>query len=440
MRDRGNSPKKQLATILFDDKAAESSQTRESVSRFLDGVATLEAKHGTPILIFQDGASEAYYIKCSLLASDAANLCDLNAKLDVKSNESYRANRELFLEHVTYKRMETDAEKGREFNDIIVEYNTSYSDSTPLKVWGGQHRIKAILSAHSKSNRHHGFRIYFDLTKKQRMEVALISNLNIAVSNDTFDRMIEETMYGNILNKWCQKAGFLNTGEDFPDVGSRSEKITVKKARSFVVNFYLGKKRGEQLKNGDLDRNVYEPYLAETGIKGGGAAGLTGDPVYGQVMSENTIMNDEALLKAGKKFLSLHNAQYKAVTNKKTSVKNITGYRNKALIESVLCGWSYVAGLLQPHSERLNRHYRIPKTSGKYPDPLNAEEMSKYKHDKDKPTYRGLATRSALKDRQRIAQLFLAKSLKDNVLIDKRFMDQAVSQVVGLLSLSEGYA
>ncbi len=185
-----------MIKILFDDKAKESSQTRNSVSDFLGQVNSLESKHDMHIVIFQDGASGAYYIKCSLLASDVSRLCDLNAKLDVNSSESYRANRELFLKHITFQRMENDAQKGREFNDIIVEYNKEYQSETPLKVWGGQHRIKAISNAHTKTNRYHGFRIYFDLTKDQRTDVALISNTNISVSNDTFDRIIEDTIYG----------------------------------------------------------------------------------------------------------------------------------------------------------------------------------------------------------------------------------------------------
>ncbi|MCX6032682.1 MAG: hypothetical protein NT169_25795 [Chloroflexi bacterium] len=427
-----------MIKILFNETARESAQARNSVSAFLERVETLEAKHDMPVIIFQDGASCAYYIKCSLLASDAARLCDLDAKLDITSPESYRANRVLFLTHFTYQRMASDAAKGREFNDIIVEYNTEYSSGNPLKVWGGQHRIRAISTAYTKTNRYHGFRIYFNLNKDQRTEVALISNTNIAVSNDTFDRIIEETLFGGVLRKWCQKVGFLGDEEDFPDVGSRSEKITVKKARSFVVNFYLGYKRGQELNTAELDHNVYEPYLAETGIKAG--TGITVDRTYSEIMKEYDILNDSALLLAGQRFLALHNAQYKAVVDSKTLIKNITGYRNKALIESVLCGWSYVAGLLQSHPERLSNHYRIPKTSGKIPDPLNAKDMSKYKHDKDDPTYRGLGTRSATKDRQRIAQLFLAKSLEENVAIDEKFMDKAVSQVIGLLSLSQGYA
>ena len=429
-----------MTTILFDDQAERDFQTESLVAAFLNRIATLETKHNMPVIIFQDGASSAYYIKSSLLASDAAELCDLEARLDVAGSDSYRANRQLFLKHLTYQRMEADATRGREFNDIIVEYNTEYNPQTPLKVWGGQHRIKAISSAYTKSDRYHGFRIYFNLNKDQRTEVALISNTNIAVSNDTFDRMIEETTFGGVLRKWCQKVGFLGDKEDFPDVGSRSEKITVKKARSFVVNFYLGQERGRELASTELDRNVYEPYLVETGVKTGAEREITVDRTYEKVMGDHDILSDTALLTAGQRFLALHNAQSRAVADPKTPIKKIKSYKNKAFVESVLCGWSYVAGLLQSHPRRLENHYRVPRTSSKIPDPLNAEEMSKYKHDKDEPTYRGLGTRSAARDRQRIAQLFLAKSLEDNVLIDQKFMDKAVSQVIGLLSLSQGYA
>ena len=398
--------------IIFDNRAKEDSHAMSQVSNFLKQVTTLEVKHEMPVIIFQDGASGAYYIKSSLLASDAAKLCDLDAKLDVKSSDSYKTNRQLYLNHMTYQRMAADASKGREFNDIIVEYTVQYAPETPLKVWGGQHRIKAISGAFTKSDRYHGFRIYFCLNKVQRTEIALVSNTNISVSNDTFDRMIEETIFGGVLRKWCQKVGFLADREDFPDVGSRSEKISVKKARSFVVNFYLGYERGKKIISSDLDRNVYEPYLVETGIKTGTNKEITVDPTYEKIMNQQNILSDEALLKAGQRFLALHNAQYRAVSDPKSSIKNIKGYKNKTFIESVLCGWSYVAGLLQSTPERLENHYRIPKTSAKVPDPLNAEEMSKYKHDKDEPTYRGLGTRSALRDRQRVAQLFFSKKFR----------------------------
>jgi len=410
---------------VYDD------EIKRAVIEFLDKVSTLEAKHQVPIIVLQDGTQGAYYIKCSLLASDAAKLCDLNAKLVANKPESLRANRELMLSKSTYLKMEEDAATGREFNDIIVEYTTEYDPATPLKVWGGQHRISAI-SRTGKSDRYHGFRVYFNLSKNQRSDLALISNTNIAVSNDTFDRMVEETTFGNKLRKWCQIVGLLGENEDFPDTGARSEKITVKRARSFVVNFYLGKERGKQLTSEELDLKVYEPYLASTGV--------IIDQRYAEVMRDNDILAGEDLITAGKKFVTLHKVQYKAVTSGQSGVANRKAYRNKAFVESVLCGWSYVAGLLQSHPERLENHYRLPKTTSKVPDPLNAQEMSEFKYDSDPPTYRGLGTRSSAKDRQRIAQLFLAKSLGKNAVIDKNLMHKAVSQVEWIIRRPQGYA
>jgi len=157
-------------------------------------------------------------------------------------------------------------------------------------------------------------------------------------------------------------------------------------------------------------------------------------------MNKENILKDTGLIEAGKRFAALHNAQYRAVVDPSNSIENRKSFRTKAFIESVLCGWSYVAGLLQSHPERLANHYRIPKTNNKIPDPLNAKEMSEFKHDSDKPTYRGLGTRSSSKDRQRIAQLFLAKSREENVYLDKNFMNKAVSQVMGILYSSQGYA
>jgi len=417
--------------IVFDRNAAPSDDVERSVAELLKRVSTLEVEYKMPVIVFQDGAKGAYYTKCSFLASDAATLCDLNARLDPNNPESLKANRELMLKKHTYLKMEKDATAGREFNDIIVEYNTDYDFDTPFKVWGGQHRISAISRA-GDSKRYHGFRVYFNLSKGQRSDLALTSNTNIAVSSDTFDRMVEETIFGNELRQWCQTVGLLDEGEDFPDTGARSEKITVKRARSFVVNFYLGRELGKRLGPDELDARVYEPYLAATGT--------TIDPKYEEIMNANDILGDEALIEAGHRFTALHNAQNRAVTSGEGGIKNWKGYRNKALVESVLCGWSYVAGLLQSHPERLENHYRVPRTTSKVPDPLNAEEMSEFKHqDYDKPTYRGLGTRSAIKDRRRIAQLFLAKSLEKNVVINKRFMTKVVSRVIGLVALSDGY-
>ena len=420
--------------ILFEKSAKKSEDIEKLVSSFFKNVPTLESELNIPAIIFQDGVNNSYYIKCQILASVASKIIDLNAKINTKDPESFRANRELMLKHTTYLKMKLDASKGREFNDIIVEYNHGYNTDRPLKIWGGQHRVYAISETVKLADHYHGFKIYFDLDKNQRTEVALISNTNMGVSDDTFDRMLEETTFGNTLRKWCQKIGFLGTKEDFPDVGSRSEKITVKIARSFIVNYYFGLNKGKTIEGEDLDKNIYEPSVTETGV--------SIDVKYAEIMNKegNKILSDKGLIEAGEKFLELHKTQYEKVKENPKKIPNIKAYRNKVLIISVLCGWSYVAGLLQNHRARLLNHYKIPKTTSKIPDPLNAEEMSNFKHDSDPPTYRGLGTRQSPKDMQRLAQVFLAKSLTDSCALDKRFLQKAVSTVVGLTALKKGYA
>ena len=420
--------------ILFEKNAKKSGKIEKLASKFFEGISTLENEFDMPIVIFQDGIDNSYYSKCHILASDASKIIDLNAKINPEDSESFRANRELMLQHTTYLKMESDALKGREFNDIIVEYNLDYDKDKPLKIWGGQHRAYAISKAVNSINRYHGFKVYFNLNKNQRTEVALISNTNMTVSDDTFDRMLEETTFGNILRNWCQKIRFLGPKEDFPDVGSRSEKITVKLARSFIVNYYMGLDKGKTIESKDLDKNIYEPYVTETGV--------LIDPEYNKIMNEkeNKILGDKGLIKAGEKYLELHKTQRERVKENPKKIDQRKAYRNKALVVSVLCGWSYVAGLLQNHKARLLNHYKIPKTTLKIPDPLNAEEMSKFKHDSDPSTYRGLGTRQSAQERQRLAQVFLAKSLMDTCTLDKRFLQKAVSQVVGLTTLKKGYA
>jgi len=421
--------------ILFDDKAIEDDTEYKKVEVFLKEVNTLEATKKSPITIYQDGKSRGYYIKCGISAEVACPLLDINAKLDPTDKDSFRANRELLIEHNTYKRMVSDAKKGREFNDIIVEYTKDYSPEKPLKIWGGQHRVKAIQEAYQEAgiSRHHGFKIFFNLSKQQRTEIALISNTNIAVSNDLFDRLQEETLVGLRLRTCCYQLGLLKEGDDFPDLGSRSEKITVKLARTFVTNFYKGKENADGLKNMDLDKNIYEPYLCESGVNL--------DSEYERIINNygDSIWQDIALLNAGKAFTALHKAQYNAVKRSR-GIANRKGFRNKAMTESVISAWAYVAGLLQNSLQRRQNHYKVPKTNRSIPDPLNAKEMSTFRHNSDDPTYRGLGTRSALKDRQRMAQLFLAKSLGQNNVIDKSLMNKAVSQVVGIKSLQKGYA
>lgn len=419
------------AKTVFDPYSAVSDDVQKAVNEFLSKVETLEVAQGNKIIIHQDGVEKSYYIRCCLLGKIATPLIDLNARLIPQSPDSFRANRELLLKHRTFHRMSQDAANGREFNDIIVEYNNAYNPGKPLKVWGGQHRSRAIqLATEKEVSRYHGFRVYFCLTKEQRSALALVSNTNINVSYDLFDRQLEETLVGPYLRKWCERVGLLSQDEDFPDAKSRAERVTTQLARTFIVNYFLGKKRGNELAADQLDKNVYEPYLCQTG-------GVLDEQYYAIVSNQNvSIWNDRGLEEAGKSFAQLNRVQSESI---RKSEINRKGFRTKALTLSVLPAWAYIAGLLQPHSTRLKNHITVPKPTKGEPDPLNAREMSQYKHDKDLPTYRGLGNRSSMTDRQRMAQVFLARSLDSEATFDKKLINKAVSTVIGLKVLSNGY-
>jgi hypothetical protein len=418
--------------IKFDKNANENQEVETTVKTFLGDIDTAEKTRNVPVLIYQDGVKKSYYIRCTISGETMSKVISLDARLDPQSGETFRGNREILLTHNTFLRMRADAENEREFNDIIAEYITSYLLEKPLKVWGGQHRSRAIIDVflQKKVSRYHGFRVYFCLSKEQRAELALISNTNIAVSNDLFDRQLEETYMGPHLRRWCAKVGLLKPGEDFPDVGSHAERITTQGARSFIVNYFKGKPTGEQLDNAQLDRNVYEPYLCQSGI--------FLDEEYRQLTERmgSKLWADGGLLEAGKAFARLHKAQSGAM---KKSRSNYRVFRLKALAPSVLSAWSYVAGLLQSHPARLQIHLTVPQPPKGAPDPLNAEEMSRFKYYQDIETYRGLGTRSILKDRQRMAQIFLARTIDPAATLDRKLLNQAVNQAAALRFFSKGY-
>ena len=167
------------------------------IDEFREEVPSLEATQKLPFVLMQDGKSQAYYIECHLLASDAVPLADLDAVLDPDEQEQFRLQRELQTSNPAFLQMCEDAIGKRQFADIIAEYDTSYRPDTPLKVLGGQHRLEAMKRAfeNQQTSRYHGFRIYFGLTVDQRNEIAQIANTNIAISLDLLDRM-QETVRG----------------------------------------------------------------------------------------------------------------------------------------------------------------------------------------------------------------------------------------------------
>ena len=418
--------------VLFDKNAKKNDEVENTILEFLDGVDTLERTRNVPVYIFQDGVKKSYYIRCTITGKTMTSIISLDARLNPESGEAFRDNRELLQTHNTFLRMKADANNEREFNDLIAEYITSYLPDKPLKIWGGQHRSRAIIDAYAdkKVSRYHGFRVYFCLSKEQRTELALISNTSIAVSNDLFDRQLEETYMGPFLRRWCTKVGLLEKGEDFPDVGSHAERITTQGARSFIVNYFKGKQISGQVKAAELDRNVYEPYLCQTGI--------FIDEEYRQLTEKmgSDLWTDKGLTEAGKAFARLHKAQYSAIKKSKTNYKV---FRMKAMVPSILTAWSFVTGLLQSHAKRLEVHMTVPLPPKDAPDPLNAEEMSQFRYYQDIETYRGLGTRAIMKDRQRMAQVFLARSIDAEATLNKKLLDQAVNQFAALRFFSRGY-
>jgi len=418
--------------IVFEKNAVRKPNVENAVSDFLEKIDTLEKLKKLPVSVFQDGVKKSYYIRCAISGKTMSNAISLDARLNPESGETFRDNREILQTHNTFLRMKADAENEREFNDLIAEYITSYLPEKPLKIWGGQHRSRAIIDAYraKKVSRYHGFRVYFCLTKEQRTELALISNTSMSVSNDLFDRQLEETYMGPYLRRWCTKVELLKDGEDFPDVGAHAEKITTQGARSFLVNYFKGEETGKQITDGELDRNVYEPYLCGTGI--------FLDEEYRQLVEKmgDNLWADKALNEAARAFAKLHRAQYSAIKKSNINFKN---FRMKATVPSVLTAWSFVAGLLQSHPERLKLHLTVPEPPKGAPDPLNAKEMAEFRYYQDIETYRGLGTRAIMKDRQRMAQVFLARSLNAGAVLDRKLLDQAVNQFAALRFFKKGY-
>jgi hypothetical protein len=418
--------------IVFEKHAAPDKSVEKTVRGFLKNIPTLEQLRKLPVIIFQDGVKKSYYIRCAITGKTMASFISLDARIDPESGVTFRGNREILESHNTFIRMRADAQNQREFNDIIAEYITSYQPKKTLKVWGGQHRSRAIIDAyrHKKVSRYHGFRVYVNLTKEQRIELAMISNTSIAVSNDLFDRQLEETYMGPYLRNWCVKVGLLKEREDFPDVGSHAERITTQGARSFIVDYFKGKQTGAQIDDAELDRNVYEPYLCQTG------AFL--DEEYQKLTKKMgaALWTDKGLNEVAQAFAALHKAQYGAI---KKSRVNFKVFRMKAMAPSVLTAWSFVAGLLQSHPARLAVHLTVPHSPKGVPDPLNAEEMNQFRYYQDIETYRGLGTRSIMKDRQRMAQVFLARSIDPAATLDKKLLNQAVNQATALKFFRKGY-
>jgi hypothetical protein len=363
------------------------------IDQFLEMFTPHEIKNGTKLILQFDEKSEAHYLICHLEASDLASACDLEATLEGNDeDEIYKLNRDITEDEMAYKAMEEDALRGRTFEDMVTEYDTSYRSRQPLKVYGGQHRIKAITkSVKTKGKTAHGIRVYFDLSREQKVEIATVNNTSIAVPNDLLDRMREQLM-GSELCDWCQTVGLLNKGEDFAD-RKRPEFPTVRIARTLLVNFYMGMEAQED--------NFHRPIVCKSG-------GL--DESYLNVR-EKIDWTDERLIQMGKEFTKLHKLQRERVNNRLED-KNAE-FARKALSLTVVGSWAYAAGLFLRNEEYLKCHYSLPDSVSAPDDPLNAKALSLARlKGVDPDTYRGLGTRTSSNELGRMLEVFIVLATK----------------------------
>jgi len=362
------------------------------VKSFLDSFKIHEKEN---ITVHTDNKTFAFYIECHVYAEDILTKGTIDVPLDPENQPEYRANREVVEGNSAYLRMIEDANSRRVFSGIIAEFNPGYEPETPLKIIGGQHRYLAIEAAADRGiYEYHGFKIYFGLNTEQRLDVQLISNTNIAVSTDLLDRMFE-TVKGPDLRLWCQSCGILEPGQDFTDKKQRGSQISVRGARTLIANFINGKK----IDDSSFDSQKTIPTIVGTGGTGGS------DDEWEAIRLTPGLWIDPELKRMGSEFAELVKAQNDAFKHKQNFE-----FAEKAQSYSVIAAWAYTAGILYKNSVRLQRHYDLKNTTGI--DPLNATVLAKGRHKTDPENYRGLGTRTDIKDRGRLVELFFLQAEK----------------------------
>ncbi len=389
----------------------------EQIKDFWENLPILEKKQNAPLMILSDNKSGAFYTECHLLAKDYISLSDKDSTIDPDLQKEFRANRQLEPDNIYFLQMVEDAENGRQFSDLVIEYNKSYKEQSPLKILGGQHRTKAIEKALVKNvNAVHGIKVYFGLTKDQRAEIMRISNTNINVSSDLRDRIEEHRLDPPLLRDFSYRTKIMKKPEDFGDKRRYEEEFspTVRMMRSFIVNYFKGRNY-----NGNIDEDAYAPYLCISG-KGG-------DKEYLKLFNkfkQKGAFDDEGLIEAGEMFAKLHQAQFKKSDKIKGAAKK--EYKIKAFSLSVISSWAFAAGVLYKNKKRLKKLYSLPEKSGDQ-DPLNALAMKDAKHPTiDPQNYRGLGTRTDDKERGRLLHLFLIYSLSEQEKINDKICKAAI--------------
>jgi len=361
------------------------------------------------LFMLEDKCTGASYCECHIKASAMVPLSTLDVPLDPEVQSEYRANREINENHPAFKKMQEDAEKGRAFSNIVAEYIKDFDKAHPLKIVGGQHRFRAIKDAMAKHvDEYHQVKVYFKLDINQRLDVQLISNTNIAISPDLFDRM-QETVQGPQLRNWCHTVGLLPLGQDIAYQYFRGGPISVRMARSFITNYING-----TAVDPDRFRDTNTtPVLCETGEN---------DPMWEALKNKTLgLWASPKLLEAAKEFSLLVKAQRDAFAGKRGIRPD---YPEKALNAAVYSAWFYVAGILRDNPVRLERHFALKNFSTK--DPLYAEALAKGKHKTDSDNYRGLGYRTDPQERGRMVELFYLQA-ETGKGITKRAIDAAIA-------------
>lgn len=386
-------------TNIIDHAGLENGKIKTEVWTLLTDFAEASVPlEQSALLLLRDVRTGAVYIECHIRASSLIKLGTVDVPLDPDEQAEYRANRELVEDHVAFEQMKDDALQGRTFSNLVCEYSRSYGAQHPLKIVGGQHRFTAIQEALEKGvDEWHGLKVYFALDNEQRIDVQLISNTNIAVSTDLFDRM-QETLSGPELRNWCQEVALLDIGQDFADKRARTKPLTVRAARTFILNYF----KGRTINATDFDKTETMPLICKSG---------TADTDWQDLKSKNkNLWKDPALTEAGKAYSALITAQRSAFSTSATKKKANADFAEKALNSAVLSSWALIAGVLHKNEVRLSRHYSLKDQSGK--DPLNATVLAKGRHKTDPDNYRGLGYRTDAKERGRMAELFFLQAEK----------------------------
>jgi hypothetical protein len=343
---------------------------------------------GEKLLRLIDGRTGAHYCECHIKGSKLMEHGTTDVPLDPDEPE-YRANREIVEDDDAFQGMKDDAKGKRSFSNIVTEWTKEHDADHPLKIIGGQHRFEAIKGALEKSvDVLHGVKVYFALDMQQRYDVQLTSNTNIDISGDWIDR-VQESFKGPELRQWCQTVGLLPAGVDFTSSFQRGGRISVRFARTFIINYFDGTK----VKHDKFAITETTPALSPSGGQ---------DKIWDALKArESDIWGDAGLMMAAREFVALVQAQ-KDAFNTKTSVK--VDFPDKAMNIAVMAAWAFVAGMLHNNPVRLKRHFDLRLAKGK--DPLNAGALAKGQHKSDPDTYRGLGYRTDAKERGRLVELF----------------------------------